>query len=126
MPFGPCIVCGEMDYPLSMGGPTICPACDCGNFGMERIKRQGKRIHELEKELAKLGGVADTTSINYTGEGYIIINNRRYPDICHPGQGDDDTDQAWKILDTIKDGIIPDHIRAFLAGMIIGALKRKK
>jgi hypothetical protein len=27
---GPCIVCGLTDYPLSMGGPEICPACDCG------------------------------------------------------------------------------------------------
>jgi hypothetical protein len=27
---GPCMVCGLTDYPLSMGGPEICPACDCG------------------------------------------------------------------------------------------------
>lgn len=27
---GPCMVCGARDYPLSVGGPGICPACDCG------------------------------------------------------------------------------------------------
>jgi uncharacterized protein (DUF342 family) len=27
---GPCVVCGRKDYPLSCGGPTICPSCDCG------------------------------------------------------------------------------------------------
>ena len=30
MPHGPCIVCGATNYPLSMGGPNICPPCDCG------------------------------------------------------------------------------------------------
>lgn len=28
---GPCIVCGKRNYPMSMGGPQICPSCDCGN-----------------------------------------------------------------------------------------------
>jgi len=54
MPSGPCIICGDTNYPLSEGGPTICPACDCGHFGMERIKRQGKRITGLETENKKL------------------------------------------------------------------------
>jgi hypothetical protein len=30
MPAGPCVVCGDRDYPSSLGGPQICPACDCG------------------------------------------------------------------------------------------------
>jgi len=30
MPYGPCTVCGKTNYPNSMGGPGICPACDCG------------------------------------------------------------------------------------------------
>lgn len=30
MPYGPCIVCGKTNYPNSMGGPGICPSCDCG------------------------------------------------------------------------------------------------
>lgn len=32
MPFGPCKLCGTSNYALSMGGPDVCPACDCGNF----------------------------------------------------------------------------------------------
>jgi len=30
MPSGPCTMCGATDYALSMGGPAICPRCDCG------------------------------------------------------------------------------------------------
>lgn len=25
---GPCVGCGATNYPLSMGGPSVCPACD--------------------------------------------------------------------------------------------------
>lgn len=28
---GPCIGCGARNYSDSMGGPGICPSCDCGN-----------------------------------------------------------------------------------------------
>ena len=27
---GPCVLCGATNYPLSCGGPSICPSCDCG------------------------------------------------------------------------------------------------
>lgn len=27
---GPCIICGDTNYLLSLGGPSICPPCDCG------------------------------------------------------------------------------------------------
>ena len=30
MPYGPCMVCGATNYSNSMGGPMICPSCDCG------------------------------------------------------------------------------------------------
>jgi hypothetical protein len=29
---GPCVICGATNYALSMGGPSLCPACDCGHF----------------------------------------------------------------------------------------------
>jgi hypothetical protein len=51
---GPCIICGLRDYPLSMGGPTICPACDCGHNGPTLIAAQKRRIEELEALVAKL------------------------------------------------------------------------
>lgn len=31
MPAGPCCLCGKMNYPMSCGGPRICPSCDCGH-----------------------------------------------------------------------------------------------
>jgi hypothetical protein len=44
---GPCVVCGRVNYPLSMGGPQICPACDCG------IPLREQRLQEeLGKALA--------------------------------------------------------------------------
>lgn len=27
MQCGPCIYCGETEYPLSQAGPIVCPAC---------------------------------------------------------------------------------------------------
>lgn len=51
---GPCAICGDVNYPLSYGGPTICPSCDSGDFGLTKIKRQAKTIAELRKELADL------------------------------------------------------------------------
>lgn len=30
MPYGPCIGCGATNYGNSLGGPSICPACDAG------------------------------------------------------------------------------------------------
>jgi hypothetical protein len=35
------------------------------------------------------------------------------------------TDIGWKILDRIKPGVIPDDVRAFLAGQIAGQLMRE-
>lgn len=42
---GPCIVCGDTNYSLSMGGPSICPPCDCGI---------DPKVIELKKELAEV------------------------------------------------------------------------
>jgi hypothetical protein len=48
---GPCEICGGINYPLSFGGPDICPSCDCGNFGIEVVRKQGKEIKELRERL---------------------------------------------------------------------------
>jgi hypothetical protein len=48
---GPCVICAAVNYPLSMGGPTICPSCDCGNFGPEVLKKQGKAFTEIVARL---------------------------------------------------------------------------
>lgn len=51
---GPCQICGLTNYLLSMGGPTICPACDCGNTGPIVIKRQRDEITRLRAEVERL------------------------------------------------------------------------
>ncbi len=49
---GPCVLCGTTDYPLSMGGPTICPSCDCGNFNPHKLLSQLKTAREENARLA--------------------------------------------------------------------------
>ena len=34
---GPCALCGDENYALSLGGPSVCPACDCGSFHDEAL-----------------------------------------------------------------------------------------
>lgn len=53
---GPCVVCGLKNYALSMGGPTICPACDCGNSSPQTVRAQASEITTLRSELAALAG----------------------------------------------------------------------
>jgi len=48
---GPCVICGCTLYPLSMGGPTICPKCDCGHFDSATVWQQAKVIEGLRAEL---------------------------------------------------------------------------
>jgi len=59
MPNGPCIVCGDTNYPLSMGGPGICPSCDCGIPPQtKKLRRELSdaqiKIGELEAEIQRL------------------------------------------------------------------------
>ena len=51
---GPCVLCGDTHYALSVGGPGICPSCDCGDFGLKKVQRQAQVILELRKALQKL------------------------------------------------------------------------
>ena len=51
METGPCVVCGLRNYPLSCGGPSICPTCDCGNFGPELVECQRREIERVTKAL---------------------------------------------------------------------------
>jgi len=43
---GPCAGCGATGYGLSMGGPAICPACDC--------MPPASRVRELADENRRL------------------------------------------------------------------------
>ena len=41
---GPCRLCGDVDYPLSLGGPFVCPACDVGDAWFQSHPRAFKRM----------------------------------------------------------------------------------
>ena len=51
---------------MSIGGPGICPSCDCGDFGLQKTQRQGhelvaahERLAALERENARLREALD-------------------------------------------------------------------
>ena len=56
---GPCIVCGRTNYPLSCGGPSICPPCDCGSTGEALVALQRDEIERLRAEVAQLRSERD-------------------------------------------------------------------
>jgi ferredoxin len=46
-------VCGDTNYPLSCGGPGICPSCDCGiDPEVARLRKEVRRL-TVELKLAK-------------------------------------------------------------------------
>lgn len=51
---GPCIFCGKTNYPPSLGGPQVCPSCDCGHFSAATTMGQAKLITELQSSLTAL------------------------------------------------------------------------
>ena len=59
---GPCVICGAINYELSLGGVDICPTCDCGNFGQTRIKSLQTEIQFLKDKLAVAEEVIGTLS----------------------------------------------------------------
>jgi uncharacterized Zn finger protein (UPF0148 family) len=76
---GPCVICGLTDYPLSFGGPTICPSCDCGDFGPVKIERQRKEIESqraenerLKEHLATNDRVLDHTSKELAKDSNLV------------------------------------------------------
>jgi hypothetical protein len=47
----PCKICGAIEYSASLGGPGICPKCDCGVFDAHTLAWHNNR---LSTELAAL------------------------------------------------------------------------
>ena len=46
-----CTVCGLRFFRRSMGGPGICPACDCGFTGPALVEAQRKEIERRDQQL---------------------------------------------------------------------------
>ena len=55
---GPCSVCGGKNYQLSMGGPSICPTCDCGqSIDPKEYRRLLCKYNDILSHLVSLGPV---------------------------------------------------------------------
>lgn len=64
MPVGPCVICGDRNYPLSLGGSTICPSCDCGI---------DPKVRKLETELTTLRAeVEKWKNVDYKNANRLI------------------------------------------------------
>jgi len=74
---GPCCICGRTDYPLSMGGPTICPKCDCGHFDAATVQQQAKVIEGLRAELASLRSPASPVTEEEIGQVIDLYDDHR-------------------------------------------------
>jgi hypothetical protein len=55
---GPCIGCGAENYPLSMGGPAICPQCDCQppEHRVRHLAAENRRLRQRIAELEARSG----------------------------------------------------------------------
>lgn len=51
---GPCEICGAINYLPSLGGPTICPSCDCGDFGPSRVQKLAALLAAKDARIAEL------------------------------------------------------------------------
>lgn len=56
---GPCATCGDVGYPLSAGGPRICPACD-SQPPEKRVRQLADENRELRKLIIQLPGGRET------------------------------------------------------------------
>jgi hypothetical protein len=66
---GPCTACGATGYGLSMGGPGICPACDClpPERRVGQLAEENRQLRERIAELERLP--AGQTGENGSEEG---------------------------------------------------------
>lgn len=76
---GPCVVCGATNYLPSLGGPEICPPCDCGDFGHVAVQRQRATIEDLSRKLEEAQKRAAFLDQAYDG---LMIATNKIGDEC--------------------------------------------
>ena len=85
MPSGPCVLCGDVNYQMSMGGPTVCPSCDCGHApGTGKLRRelQEANLKVINMYCAldvALGLPSATPEMKAIGERIIESYKRSHP-----------------------------------------------
>ena len=82
-----------------------------------------------EQDRANLLAAISQSDIPEAAEEWFSNAKLRLPQTYpsrHPPGSRWSTTAAWAILDLIKPGIIPDDVRAFLAGSIAGRLEQER
>lgn len=79
---GPCVRCGATNYSLSFGGPSICPACDCGTPPeVTRLRTDLERVtRERNSSELSIASIADLVNI-FARE----VGSKEVPEPCGVG-----------------------------------------
>lgn len=117
---GPCCVCGATNYPLSIGGPSICPACDCG---IQLAPSLRATIAAQQQEIARL---KSGRSMNGTARGRAYETEREWIVCGTPDEheGLDENDPRHHNCDAMGCG--QDHVLARWpkSGLVNATLER--
>lgn len=76
---GPCVICGDTNYGLSCGGPTICPKCDCGNFDAATVQTQARTIAMLKGRLEQAERDRDDYKDQMIRAQLALYDSRKLP-----------------------------------------------
>ena len=96
---GPCDICGMTNYPLSQGGPTICPACDCKGIegGLRaQLAAANRRAAFAETRVTELEGVV----YGYADEAHDLCDCRGTPSSVPRAASDES--RAFEFLQRIQ------------------------
>lgn len=78
MPAGPCVICGATNYALSMGGPSLCPSCDCGTPDPYMIPLLRREHDELTRRVKQLESAIRTHRSQKADDRCIEDDDRLY------------------------------------------------
>jgi hypothetical protein len=109
MPLGPCEMCGATNYAMSYGGPSICPACDCGRTNPIQ---QAKYISKLKEQLRTAEAERDRLAyaLRVIAADKPRADFEPYDPAKHPfGPSWCEWDNRDDIADAGKDQILHEH-----------------
>lgn len=68
---GACTGCGATNYPPSMGGPGICPACDCLP-PEKRVRQLAEENRMLRARVAELEAMPRLVPVDESEDGVVM------------------------------------------------------